>query len=33
MAVAFEVVGSIRKSVVVSQSVTQTPFASTEMPL
>ena len=28
-----EVVGSIRKSVVVSQSVTQTPFASTEMPL
>ena len=33
IAFAFEVVGSIRKRVVVSQSVTQTPFLSTEMPL
>src|SRR3954452_23584183 len=33
IAFTFEVVGSIRKRVVVSQSVTQTPFLSTEMPL
>src|SRR3954451_25143263 len=33
IAFAFEVVGSIRKRVVVSQSVTQTPFLSTDMAL